>query len=310
MAFSDLVKHTAADAGITQLGYFTKGISQFAHDFTPQTAQRYAGVAVPVYSLSASDFDASTNNWCDGDDVGGLVVTLDYHSIAGISLPDTGVSLSGNYAGCAYGEQDMTVNQIVRDATVGIVKAIEEQIATNIYGKFLTSNVAVSAKTAPAVSADATAWAEAIGDAVTAGAITDPTKAVMLVTPELFYGFYAAAAKDHVVFPEQEALKYGMIENVFGLKAVVMAKSLGGGAVKAALVQEDAFGIVSRANRPAINGYWDTFEIRTEDGFQIGFRAFEHLCQGALKFAGDALYGAKFLQLDANGKAKGIQLYT
>lgn len=310
MAFADLVKHTAADAGITQLGYFTKGISQFAHNFTPQTATRYAGVSVPVYNLSAADFDKDNNSWCDGDDVGGLVVTLDYHTKAGISLPDTGITLSGNYAGCAYGEQDATVNQIVRDATVGIIKSIEEEIATNIYGNFLTGNVAASALTAPAVSADAGAWAESIGEAVTAGAIKDPTKAVMLVTPELFYGFYAAAAKDHVVFPEQEALKYGLIENVFGLKAVVMAKSLGGGAVKAALVQEDAFGIVSRANRPAINGYWDTFEVRTEDGFIIGFRAFEHLCQGALKFGGDCLYGAKFLQLDGSGKALGVQLYV
>lgn len=310
MAFADLVRTAAIDGGIQALGKATTGLKYFAHSFTPQTAQQWGAVAVPVYDMTAAAFKNGTEgskNWCDGDEVGGLVVPLQYHSIAGISLPDTGIGLSAgtNYGGCAYGEQDATVAQIVRDATVGIVKALNKDIATNIYSNFTTANVAetytLSGETA------LSGWGKAVAKAAEKN--IDIGNAVMVLNKEDFYSKLYPALPANVIYQAQDSIKEGdVIENALGLKAIFAAPAALPTGVKGAIIDADAFGVVNRLNRPAINGYFDTFEITTEDGFVMGFRAFEHLCDGAMKFAGDVLYGSEFLHKNADGEAEGVLL--
>lgn len=262
---------------------------------------------MPVYDLSASDFNSS-NDWCNGEDIGGIVVPLEKHLKTGITLPDTGVgiltsdaTLSG-YAGCAYGEQSQTVAQIMRDATIGITKALAKQAAQAIYGNFLTSAVLTGNILTGSTLTSWAGWGAVV--AKTAATI-DPTDAVMVLNAETFYKDFLPCLPSNVIYNAQDPIQEGVIYNALGLKAITFSPYL---PVKGAIVASDAFGIVNRVNRPVINTYWDTFDVTTEDGLTIGFRAFEHQCQGALKFGGDILFGSKFLQLDENGKAKGVYI--
>lgn len=76
--------------------------------------------------------------------------------------------------------------------------------------------------------------------------------------------------------------------------------------IPGAFVADGVFGVVNRLNVPVIDGYWDTFELKSDDGFSIGFRAYEDLRDGAMKFGGDCLYGSTFLQAGIDGKSEGF----
>lgn len=302
MAFSDLTKEVLSPVAVQTLATLTGKFKYFATNFTPQNAERYSGVQVQVYDLSAGQFVKDTNDWCDGETPGGLVVPLEYHSIAGIALPDTGIQTS---ISAGYGETDANVAQIVKNATVGIINALEKDITKNIYGKFLSGDISLSAHSLPALSTMTYAkWGEAVAKAATE---FDTTDAVMVLDSATFYGGFLPTLPSNIIYNAEDPVQGGIVRNFMGLKAVVcIPNNVLGSSFKGAIIARDALGIVSRYNAPAINGYWDTFKITTEDGFTVGFRAFENLCQGEMKFRGDALYGSKFLHSDENGKATGI----
>lgn len=313
MAFNDLVKKVAAQEGAQAIKKNFGGLKYFAHNFTPQNEKQFGGVSVPVYNLTAAQFatglSAGNNDWCDGDEIGGVNVNLTYHDKAGISLPDTGIQLTaGGYAGCAYGEATPTVTQILRDATVGIINALEKRVEANIYSMFTEANVARTALTG--FTASPTGVGAALAEAAAPALSTEsdlafnPKDATLILDPASYFALIPQIA--YSVYGGTDPVQDGVLEKYLGLKAVICATLPTG--IKGALVADGAFGVVNRVNQPAINGYFDTFTVTTEDGFSVGFRAFEHLCQGALKFGGDILYGAEFIHQDSNGKAQGVLL--
>lgn len=298
MAFSDMTKEVLAPVAAKTLSEATGKFRYFATNFTPQAAQKYAGVQVPVYDLTAGQFVKDDNDWCDGETPDGLVINLEKHSIAGIALPDTGIQTE---AGVGYGETDANVAQIVRDASVGIIKALEKDITANVYGKFTVQSIKTKIDGIKQTMTFAD-WAAIVGEAASE---FDVTGAVMVLDSATFYGKFMPTLPGNVVYIEKDPVQEGVIKNVLGLKAVVCIPNgkLGQG-LNGAIVADGAFGIVSRYNAPAIGGYWDTFKVTTEDGFTVGFRAFENLCQGEMKFAGDVLYGAKFLHVDQDSESE------
>ena len=90
MAFSDLQIKVASETAVMGLQKHMASLKYFAKDVKPTADRPFAGVQVPVYSLTeAAEFDENTNNWCGGkNEVDGVVVTLDKHLIKSISLDD------------------------------------------------------------------------------------------------------------------------------------------------------------------------------------------------------------------------------
>ena len=302
MAFSDLTKEVLSPIAVQTLAEATGKFRYFTTNFTPQGASQYSGVQVAVYDLTAAQFVKDTNDWCDGETPGGLVIPLEKHSIAGIALPDTGIQTA---SAAGYGETDANVAQIVRDASIGIIRALEKDITTNIYGKFTTSNIKETPVEFDTGSMTYAKWGSLVATAATK---FDVTNGVMILDSATFYGDFLPCLPSNVVYVEKDPVDSGVVKNVMGLKAVIcIPNGKLGSSLNGAIVAPEAFGIVSRYNAPAINGYFDTFKVTTEDGFTVGFRAFENLCQGEMKFAGDCLYGSKFLHIDATtSKATGV----
>lgn len=295
MAFSDLVTHAASDRGVTQITPFSKGLSLFAHNFSPDASAQYAGVKIPVYDLVAKA-GTQTNSWYNLDEINGKVLNLANRAVAGISLDDTGVGTSGVDG---WGETSLTVAKVIGDATVAIAKALETQIATEVYGKMTEAN----ASSAVTLTSD-TKLSDFTKLVATAAATVDPSQCTLVLNADEFYALYAVLPSN-VIYQQKDPIDMGIIRNVLGLKAVVLATKLPA-ATKGAFIADGAFGVVTRLNKPVINGYYDTFTITGEDGFTIGYRAYEDLRDGAMKFAGDVLFGSDFLQLDDDGKAKGV----
>ena len=299
MAFSDLTRHAASDAGVSQISPFVKGISLFAHNFSPDPASQFAGVQVPVYNLTAKTPSTSKDSWYNLDEIDGVVVPLKGHAIAGISLNDTGVATSEG----GWGETSFTVQKIVSDATVAVLKAIETSIATDVYGMFTSAN----AKRSITLGANATLkdFSALVADAAKD---LNPAETVLVLNTDTFYKLYAVLPAN-VIYTQADPIQDGVLRNVLGLKAVVLGAKLPTN-VKGGFVTDGALGIVNRLNVPAINGYFDKFEVKTTDGFSVGFRAYEDLRDGALKFGGDCLYGAEWLQKDETYKANGFILVS
>lgn len=297
MAFSDLVTHAASDRGVTQITPFSKGLSLFAHNFSPDTSTQYAGVKIPVYDLTAKA-GAQKNSWYNLDDINGKVLNLENRAVAGISLDDTGVGTPG---ADGWGETSLTVAKVIGDATVAIAKALETQIATEVYGKMTEANVAETVTLSSDTKlTDFTKLVAGVAKTI------DPSQCTLVLNPDEFYALYAVLPSN-VIYQQKDPIDMGILRNVLGLKAVVLATKLPV-ATKGAFIADGAFGVVTRVNKPTIGGYYDTFTITGEDGFTIGYRAYEDLRDGCLKFAGDVLFGSDFLQLDEESKAKGVVL--
>ena len=66
MAFSDLQIKVASETAVMGLQKHMASLKYFAKDLSPMSDRPFAGVQVPVYSLSAAaEFAEGTNDWCD-----------------------------------------------------------------------------------------------------------------------------------------------------------------------------------------------------------------------------------------------------
>lgn len=146
----------------------------------------------------------------------------------------------------------------------------------------LTADVALSSKQA---FADLFATADANG--------VNPYESVLALSPAAFATLLGTM--DAYVYGGPDAVKNGVIPGLYGFRAVICTPYLPSGDV-GAIIPYGTFGIASRVNKPAINGYVATFTAADENGLAIGFRAFEHLCEGRMILGGDMLFGAKVLQ--------------
>ena len=278
--FSDLQIKVASEYAIMGINKHMGALKEFVHDFKELNDRPGAAVAVPVFNLSAAaDFNEQTNNWCGGtNEVDGITVNLDKHFIKSIALNDV--------------EAGSTDINFLRDGSRAIADVLG--VAANKYVFGLVSEFDLSASfdgSSKAVFANLFKVADDAG--------LDPYECIVVLTPEYFAK--ALSYLDSSAYGGSEAIRTGVIPGLYGFKSVICSSFLPEG-VKGAIIKQDAIGVVSRVNYPAVKGYAATWTATTQDGIALGYRVFEHLCYGKMYLGADILFGAKILQ--ASGAVK------
>ena len=278
MALSDLQLKVASETAVIGLQKHMAPLYTLAHNFKELEGKPGAAIAVPVFKLdAAAEYNATTNNWCNSDTIDGLTVTLDKHFIKSITLDDV-----------TAGESDVN---FLADGTRAITDVLARAANSYTFGLINSTNVTDTAEV-PAL-AD---WTKK--DAANLFAVADsngvnPYESVLVLNPSYFAA--TLGNMDAVVYGGDEGVKRGVIPGLYGFRDVVCTPYLPEGTV-GAIVPYGTLGIASRVNKPAINGYVATFDATDENGFALGFRVFEHLCEGRMILGGDVLFGAKILQ--------------
>lgn len=276
MSFSDLQIKVASEEAIMGLQKHMANLKYFAKDVSPKADRPFAGVQVPVYALSAAaEFDEQNNNWCGGqNEVDGVVVTLDKHYIKSISLNDI-----------EAGETDIN---FLRDGSRAIADTLGHAANKYVWGLINSTNVPVSADfDGSSLSAFAQLFKIADDHDV------NPYECVLALNPENYAKLMAQLPAN--VYGTDDAIKFGVVPNAFGFRAVVCTSYLPEGTI-GAIIPYNTIAIVSRTNKPAVDGYVATWTSETDDGFTLGYRVFEHLCYGRLFLGADVLFGAKIVQ--------------
>lgn len=275
MSFSDLQIKVAAETAVMGLQKHMASLKYFAHNFSPMADRPFAGVQVPVYSLAdAAEFDENSNNWGSGtNEVDGVVVTLDKHFIKSISLTDV-----------EAGETDIN---FLRDGSAAIADILSHAANKAVYGILNATNVTASA-TMPATK-DAYAGLLKICD----DNGVNPYECILALSPEYFGKLLAML--DANIYGGDSAIKFGVVEGLYGFKAVVMTSYLPDG-VKGCIIPYNTVGIVGRTNKPVVDGYVNTWTAQNDDGFTLGFRVYEDLAKGKCLLGADVLFGAKIVQ--------------
>lgn len=274
MAFSDLQIKIASEAAAMGVQPHIANLKYFAKDFSPSVEKPFAGVMVPVYSLSAAnEFNEDSNNWCSGqNEVNGVVINLDKHFIKSLKLTDI-----------QKGETDIN---FLRDGS----KALAETLARTV-NKYAFETIVAGAELTATAPSDKAGFAGLIKVAADNG--INPYESVLVLSPAKFGTLLASL--DSMIYGGPDAIRYGVVPNLYGFRAVEWSSYLGEN-VNGLIIPYDAVGMVTRVNAPAIAGYAAVYTGETEDGFAIGFRAFEHLCKGAMYLGADVLAGVKVLQ--------------
>ena len=280
--FSDLQLKVAAETAVMGIQKHMGAITEFAHNFKELEDRPGAAIAVPVYNLSAAaEFDEQTNNWCGGtNEVDGVVVTLDKHFIKSIALTDV--------------EAGATDINFLRDGARAIADVLGTAANKYVFGLINDTNFELSASfdgSSKAVFANLFKIADDKG--------LNPYECVVVLTPEYFAK--ALSYLDSSVYGGSDAIRTGVIPGLYGFKSFICSSFLPEG-VKGAIITQDAIGVVSRTNKPAVDGYAATWTAATPDGVALGYRVFENLCQGRMYLGADALFGAKVLK--ANGAVR------
>lgn len=276
MAFSDLQIKVASETAIMGLQKHMANLKYFAKDVSPKNDRPFAGVQVPIYDLTdAAEFNESTNNWCGGEnEVDGVVVSLDKHFIKSISLSDI-----------EAGETDLN---FLRDGSAAIADVLGHAANKYVWGLINSTNVPTEEEfTGDSKAAFAQLFKIADDNGV------NPYECVLALNPENFAKLLSLL--DANVYGGAEAIKAGVVEGLYGFRAVVCTSYLPEGTI-GAIIPYDCLAIVSRTNAPAVNGYVATWTSSTEDGFSMGYRVFEHLCYGKMFLGADVLFGAKIVQ--------------
>lgn len=276
MAFSDLQLKVAAETAVMGIQKHMGALKEFAHDFKELNDRPGAAIAVPVYNLSAAaEFDETTNNWCGGtNEVDGVTVNLDKHFIKSIALNDV-----------QAGETDIN---FLRDGSQAIADVLGHAANKYVFGLVTAENAPLSASfdgSSKAVFANLFKIADDNG--------LNPYECVVALTPEYFAK--ALSYLDSNVYGGSEAIRTGVIPGLYGFSSIICTSYLPDG-VKGAIIKKDAIGIVSRINKPVVDGYVATWNATSPDGIALGFRVFEHLCYGKCFLGADILMGAKVLQ--------------
>lgn len=276
MAFTDLQLKVASEAAVIGAERYIAPIRVFTHDFSPAANVKFGSVAVPVFALGdAAPFAENDNNFCTGDTPDGVVITLDKYFIKQTKLTDL---------------QNATTDiNFLRDSTTAITiklaKAIEADIAATLSGATDASEEALAGD-------DILEKVASVHEAAAENGV-DPYSSVLVVAADV-YGKLLAKTP-YAMYGSDEAVRYGVITGLFGVRNIIQMPSLPSGS--AYLIQDDVLGIASRVVRPVFDGYMGQWDV-TDDksGLTFGFRATQNLCNGFGTVAGTALWGTKLLQ--------------
>ena len=223
---------------------------------------------------SAAEFDEENNNYCGGqNEIDGKVLTLDHHLIKSISISDI--------------ENGNTDLRFIRDGARAIADVIGRGANQTVMALFNDTNCPISA----AMPTTKEGFAGLIK--VAADNSVNPYETTLILSPGDYGNLISKL--DYAVLGSDEAVKYGVVENLYGFRSVQWSPFLAEG-VKGVMVPYGCVGLASRANKPVLDGYVATWETENPDGFTISWRVFENLCKGRGYIAGDILFGAALLQ--------------
>ena len=276
MAFSDIQIKIASEEEVMGLNKYMASLKYFAKNVKPMADRPFAGIQVPVYKLTdAAEFAEGTNDWCSGqNEVDGVVVSLDKHFIKSISLDDV-----------SAGETDIN---FLRDGARAIADVIGTAANKYAWGLINQTNVTKEAQFKGDTKA---AFANLFKIADDNG--VNPYECVLALNPENFAKLLSHL--DSNVYGSSEAVQNGVVEKLFGFRAVVCTSYLPSGTI-GAIIPYNTIAIVSRINKPAVNGYVATWTSENDDGFAIGYRVHENLCTGRAYIGADILMGVKIVQ--------------
>lgn len=277
MAFSDLALKAASESAVMAAHKNLAKLSLFAKNFSELQGVPGKSIAVPVYNLSAAAaFNAATNNYATGaNEIGGELITLDQHLVKSVAITDVEEAETGIRwaADSAYAIADM-LTRGVNDYVFGLINATNVPLSadTNLSSKSVIAQLGATAEN---------------NDIPT-------TNCIVALKPTYFY--QVLGQLDSYVYGGPEAIRGGLVPELFGFKGFVCAPNLPDG-VNGAIICDTSIGIASRYLFPGTEGAYPQAWSATDDsGFTIGYRRFMDLATGSNKFAGDVLFGAKILQ--------------
>ena len=277
---SDLNLKIAAERAIVAAHPYIAPLKLFSTSFNDEAKQKGDAVLVPVFNVGAvAAFDADNNNYAGTTQgVTGVPVTLNQHYVKSVYITDRQVA-----------ETDMAFFE-------GAGRAIGEALSMQAVGAGLAlvgdASVTKSETFTVANSQNKQAVANLYAMASSNG--IDPRDAVVVLDPARFAGVLSTL--DAYQYGGTEAIREGLVPNLYGFYGVVSSTQLPNGAV-GAIVHREAIGVASRYLEP-MDGVYEAVSKVTDEktGITIGFRVFGQKETGRRIIAGETLYGAALLQ--------------
>lgn len=270
MTHSDIAIKAASEQAALGIKEHTVNLQYLTHDYSPVAGTKYSAVLIPTINLSAGEFDESDNNFCDAQSIGGTVVTLDKRYKAAVTLTDV--------------EAGETEVNVMRDGAKAITNAITTSVQKYVFGELSTDLSASFSGSTKSAYADLFKTASDNG--------LDPYNCTVVFTPEYFAKLMSTL--DANVYGGSDAIRDGVVPAMYGFNAIQTSPFLVEG-VKGYIIDNSSFAVVTRLDKPALDGYPVTFVGKDDSGMAIQFRAFEHLCEGREVLAGSILVGAKVI---------------
>lgn len=277
MAFSDLQMRTTSDFALQTLYAKLAPIKDFAHNFRDLEDRKGASIVIPVFNLSAAaDFDADTNNYCNGQtEMDAATVNLSSHLVKQFMYTDRDVA--------------ETEVQWFRDVGYATGDAIGRGIYNTVIGLLNDTNVTLSAESSLSAKSDFAGLVD-----TTYANQLDIGNTVLMLGPTYFANLLGTL--DAYVYGGPEAIRGGYVPGLYGFKSVVCAPGLAEG-WKGALVDANSIGIASRYLAPMAGAYVDAWKASDPNsGLTIGYRSFANLCTGRRYLDAEVLFGAKIIR--------------
>lgn len=288
MKFSEIQLNVAADQAIAGIQKHVPAISLFARSFNSRPAEQFTGVAVPAFANLSGATIQDANNitsdiWCAGEELQGSVVSLEKNISKVYGLTDY--------------EAAATDDLYLADGA----RAIADQVTLEAVKYVFTNTLADSNLSTVQTLSDYTETAPTTKGgfaglfSIASEAGLNPYDCVVALNPAT-YAALLSSLGDSYVYGGPEMVRSGVVENLYGFRGVICSPFMPTGK-KGFVIPWNSIGVVSRWDKPAIDGYEETWTaVDPKTGFTIGYRVFEHLCKGKAFIGGNVLFGAKLLQ--------------
>ena len=287
MKFSEIQINVASDQAIQGIQKHVPAISLFARSFTPRAGEQYNGVAVPAFANLSGATSQDANNltsdiWSDGEELQGAVVPLQKNISKVYALTDL--------------EAANTDNLYLADGARAIADQVTLEAVKYVFTEVLAdSNLSTVqtlsdyTETAPTTKGG---FASLFATASDAG--LNPYDCVVVLNPTTYAALLSTM--DYNILGGVEAVRSGVVDSIYGFRGCVCSPFMPTGK-KGFVVPFNCLGVVSRWDKPAIDGYADTWTaIDPKTGFTVGYRIYESLGKGKAFIGGNVLFGAKVLQ--------------
>lgn len=269
----------ANKALIASRKYIAK-IRQFATDFTDEAIQAGATMKIPVYNgAPASTFNASSNNYENTDgSVTWVSVTFGNHYKSTFEITDKDML-------------DFNATSFWTNVGIAQGRAIGLAIESAVGGLFTTTAITNTANIGATITKKSMASVRVNSASVGA----DPARSVMLLAPAVFAEVLALL--DANVYGNAQAIQDGMVEGLYGYKAIMECSSLPQG-VAGVVVPEDAVAVASRLIRVGSPKVYEEVgsAVDPDSGFVVGVRRHGSPAKGTNFGTMEVLFGAALAQ--------------